>query len=182
LRLRGTIVAPLGTRDLLFVGTPTFATAEELALSGLVEIDFAPGDPTFDLFEQIAHARRAEPSLPEAPAGLVDAVQLQRLAGIPGKTEATLAADLLAVFSTRFAGAVSQIRDAAARADVDGVREAAHALKGSALTVGAAAIGEHCESIESKARAGDISDVAHHCAEVERLWPETEPYLRELVG
>lgn len=176
--LRGTIVSANEGQVLLFIGTPVFESAEELAASGLTELDFAPGDQTFDAFARLAAAL---PARTVAPDGLIDAVQLERLTGIPGQNRPTLAGDLLEVFTTRFVRSLDAVRDAARAQDPVRVRHEAHAFKGSALTVGAAAVGLVSGRIEDDARDGKLDQIEERCASIESLWVDTAPYLWQIV-
>ncbi len=50
----------------------------------------------------------------------------------------------------------AEIRQALERADVEGVKDAAHSLKGSSATVGAVRMAELCKELELGARRGSI--------------------------
>jgi HPt (histidine-containing phosphotransfer) domain-containing protein len=178
LRWRGTVLDLQDRADLLLVGTPQFADAEALATSGLTELDFAPGDPTFALFARLASARPARAPI---PAGLIDETQLERLTGIPGKTHHSLAADLLAVFVQRFAPSLAALRQAAATGDPEALRAEAHTFKGAALTVGALAVGELCHAIETDAREGRVEHASERLDAIEARWAESAPFLWTIV-
>jgi HPt (histidine-containing phosphotransfer) domain-containing protein len=177
-RLRGTVLAVEQSTAFLFVGAPVFDSAEALAASGLTELDFAPGDQTFAGFERLA---AAQPPRLLPPDGLIEAVQLERLTGLPGQTRATLAGDLLEMFANRFKGSLQLLREAARKEDHELVRHEAHALKGSALTVGASAIGALCGRIEDDARNGRLDDFDERCTAIESRWTESAPFLWQIV-
>jgi two-component system, sensor histidine kinase and response regulator len=69
---------------------------------------------------------------------------------------------------------------AARRGDIEGVREAAHALAGSAATLGASALAEAARRIEGTARAGEPpsdDDLAALSASLDRAVAALTPLL-----
>ena len=59
------------------------------------------------------------------------------------------------------------MRSALASADAEGLRESAHAFKGSSVNVGATALSNLCRDIESSARVGDFASAAARMVDVE---------------
>jgi len=175
---RGTVLPIEGRTEFVLVGTPQFTDAESLAASGLTDLDFAPGDPTFALFGRLARGRWARPVV---PADLIEEIQLGRLTGIPGKTRSSLAADILDVFASRFEGALTALRAAVEASDAERTQQEAHALKGSALTIGAVGVGELCALIEQDAREGRVEHGLERCAAIEARWAESAPFLWTIV-
>jgi signal transduction histidine kinase/DNA-binding response OmpR family regulator/HPt (histidine-containing phosphotransfer) domain-containing protein len=62
------------------------------------------------------------------------------------------------------------LRDAAARGDVAGMRQAAHALKSSSALLGAMALSSRCEELEGESRSGSVADPVARVAAIETLY------------
>jgi CheY-like chemotaxis protein len=62
------------------------------------------------------------------------------------------------------------LRDAAARNDVAGMRQAAHALKSSSALQGAMTLSTRCEELERESRGGIVPDAAVWVAAIEDLY------------
>ncbi|GAA2702821.1 Hpt domain-containing protein [Actinoplanes palleronii] len=96
----------------------------------------------------------------------------QRLAGVrariaaitdpdPTPAELALVLRLLRSFAAKTPGAVEQLTTLlAGRADPGGIRDRAHALKGSAANIGATGLAAVCAVLEDQARAGAVADPA----------------------
>ncbi|KUL33361.1 Hpt domain-containing protein [Actinoplanes awajinensis] len=96
----------------------------------------------------------------------------QRLAGVrariaaitdpdPTPAELALVLRLLRSFAAKTPGAVEQLTTLlAGRADPGGIRDRAHALKGSAANIGATGLAAVCAALEDQARAGTVADPA----------------------
>jgi HPt (histidine-containing phosphotransfer) domain-containing protein len=69
--------------------------------------------------------------------------------------------------SPRFLAA---LRDAAARSDTAGLRQAAHALKSSSAMLGAIALSTRCDELEQSGRSGTVVDAAARVAAIEALY------------
>ncbi|HLK12650.1 MAG TPA: Hpt domain-containing protein [Candidatus Binatia bacterium] len=94
-----------------------------------------------------------------AEDGTAAVFEFDRLRDICGD-DATLEREFLEKLLHTTPDALSQLDSALAAGDPARVRSDAHSLKGSCLTLGAAALGAVCEQIESTARRGDL-DPAH---------------------
>src|SRR5262249_41930673 len=66
--------------------------------------------------------------------------------------------EVIATFLARTPTVLSSLRAAAAKGDADGMRQAAHALKGTSATLGARELAGQCEDLERLARAGAVPD------------------------
>ena len=73
---------------------------------------------------------------------------------------------------------LSALRDAAARADVPGIRRAAHMIKGTSSTLGARELSEQCAEIERVGQTGCIADVGSHVIAVEASYRTIEAALK----
>ena len=69
-------------------------------------------------------------------------------------------------------------RAAIADRDADAAREAAHSLRGSSATLGAARLAELCERLETSARQGDLGPAPGLLEQLEPAARETETVLR----
>jgi CheY-like chemotaxis protein len=78
--------------------------------------------------------------------------------------------EIIATFvdgSPRF---LTAMREAAARSDAPGMRQAAHALKSSSAMLGAVALSTCCEELERDSRAGVVVDAVARVAAIEDLY------------
>ena len=65
---------------------------------------------------------------------------------------------------------LAALRDAAARNDASGMRQAAHALKSSSAMLGAIALSTHCGELEQFSRSGTVVDAVARVAAIEALY------------
>lgn len=114
----------------------------------------------------------AEDSVPVDVAVLQGFQQLQE-AGAP---------DVVTEFIDLFLGDLPARRDAIIRAlagnDAEKVRDAAHALKGSAAYIGARELARLCDQLEAGARGGDVATAVRLGATVEEEAERVRRYLR----
>jgi HPt (histidine-containing phosphotransfer) domain-containing protein len=73
--------------------------------------------------------------------------------------DGALVRETVAAFARQVPGRLAELRDSAARGDASRLREEAHALKGSATNIGAAAVGQWASRLEEAGRAGDLGGV-----------------------
>ncbi|AEV83344.1 hypothetical protein ACWT_2322 [Actinoplanes sp. SE50] len=78
----------------------------------------------------------------------------------PSPAEIALVLRLLRSFAAKTPDAVDRLLDALTKDDPGLTRDEAHALKGSAANIGAAALAAVCSSVEDQARAGGVVDPA----------------------
>jgi CheY-like chemotaxis protein len=62
---------------------------------------------------------------------------------------------------------LSALREASARGDAEGMREAAHRLKGTGATLGAVALAQECGELERLSRSGDLHAVSARLVVIE---------------
>ncbi|WXL24507.1 Hpt domain-containing protein [Ectopseudomonas mendocina] len=62
---------------------------------------------------------------------------------------------------------LSVLRETLARADAEGMRQAAHSFKGSCGNLGVARLAEFCQQLERVARAGELELGQHLLAQME---------------
>jgi CheY-like chemotaxis protein len=134
-------------------------------------------------------ARPVEPSVP-APQGAADGatepIDPDALAALrqlqdPGGEDVLV--ELFSLFRTETTPLLSTLRDAAARCDAEGVRQAAHSIKGSSANLGARPLAELCAQVEALARQGDLGAaqpiIDQVATELDRVYQEfdsvTEP-------
>jgi len=106
----------------------------------------------------------------EAPAAALDGTTLAQLRTTMG---ADFVDEVLRTFVEEAGDLVATLRRSLAGHDVDGFRRAAHSLKSSAASLGAAALASHAAELEGLARAGRIEgakqrvdDLAAECERV----------------
>jgi signal transduction histidine kinase/DNA-binding response OmpR family regulator len=73
---------------------------------------------------------------------------------------------------------LSALRDAAARADVPGIRRAAHMIKGTSSTLGARELSEQCAEIERVGQTGFIADAGSRVIAIEASYRTIEAALK----
>ena len=128
-----------------------------------------------------AHDPRAAPAPPvedrRAAAGLAfDPGVLDQLREDLGGSAALR--EVIETFLVRMPSTLTSLRDAATRADADGIRQAAHMIKGTSAMLGARELSEQAAEIESGGRAGSIQDAATRVAAVEASYRTVEAILR----
>jgi HPt (histidine-containing phosphotransfer) domain-containing protein len=70
------------------------------------------------------------------------------------------------------------LAEAIAKGDVEGVRRAAHSIKGSSGNIGANAVMDLAAALEDRARAGDLSDAAARAAAIDAGYARVETEVR----
>jgi signal transduction histidine kinase/CheY-like chemotaxis protein/HPt (histidine-containing phosphotransfer) domain-containing protein len=103
--------------------------------------------------------------------GVLDQLR-EDLGGAPALRE------VIETFLGRMPATLTALRDAAARADADGLRQAAHMIKGTSAMLGARELSEQAAEIERAGRAGSIQDAATRVAGVEASYRTIEAVLR----
>ena len=101
---------------------------------------------------------------------LVESVQLDGLidaAGVDGVRE------ILNAFWRSTDGLVAELKGQLARNDQPGAMRSAHALKGSALNVGASRFAESLKRVEDACRAGDLASAAQLATMAEADYRDT---------
>ena len=86
--------------------------------------------------------------------------------------------EVIETFLGRTPSALSALRDAAARADANGMRQAAHMIKGTSAMLGARELSERAAEIERVGRAGSVQDAATRVAAVEASYRTLEAILQ----
>jgi HPt (histidine-containing phosphotransfer) domain-containing protein len=75
--------------------------------------------------------------------------------------------EVVATFLDRTPATLAELRAAASRNDVEAIRRAAHAVKGTSATLGAKRLADECAELERMARSGDVPDATARVAAVE---------------
>ncbi|MFN2384038.1 MAG: response regulator, partial [Gemmatimonadota bacterium] len=117
-----------------------------------------------------------------APAGHgpIDRVVFDQLSQDLGGGEAVRS--VVATFLDRTPGILALLRQAAARADLDGMRRAAHTLKGTSATLGAGPLAERAAEIERHGRDGDVSAASRLVEALEADFQNAASVLRAQIG
>jgi signal transduction histidine kinase/DNA-binding response OmpR family regulator len=108
---------------------------------------------------------RAEPHLHTA---VLEPATIATLQQVARDGQPDLLRELHATFVRDTRVRVRDLRDAAARGDAEALGFTAHALKGSAASLGAGELAESCQRVEDRARVGELSGVDHVLDELER--------------
>lgn len=96
--------------------------------------------------------------------------------------EPGLIADLLRVFESETPPILIRLREAVANENVDGVKSAAHNLKGSSSNLGISRLASVSADIEKRARAGSLESAAELAARAEREFEQAREALRAKYG
>ena len=88
---------------------------------------------------------------------------------------------IIGVFEEQADEILADLKAAAARRDDTQLANLAHKLKGSARTVGAVELGNHCERLEHDARRGPVPDVDSRLDEVHAACTRARASLREQI-
>jgi CheY-like chemotaxis protein/HPt (histidine-containing phosphotransfer) domain-containing protein len=109
----------------------------------------------------------------ELPAELFDAAQLLEMREISGADFAAL----IERFHASVHQSVQALRAAQAAADAAALQRAAHKLKGSAATLGAAQVAMHCLDLEMLGKSGSVSDAVALIDALVQAYLRAKPYL-----
>jgi signal transduction histidine kinase/DNA-binding response OmpR family regulator len=121
----------------------------------------APGQPIMD----------ADP----AATGVLDPEVLEQLRADLGGT--AMLRDVIGTFLARTPRALATLADAAARRDLDAIRQAAHTLKGTSAILGARVLAEQCAQLEGLAGDGAAGDADARVAAIEAAYRRLEAAL-----
>jgi signal transduction histidine kinase/DNA-binding response OmpR family regulator/HPt (histidine-containing phosphotransfer) domain-containing protein len=86
--------------------------------------------------------------------------------------------EVIETFLARMPSTLTSLRDAATRADADGIRQAAHMIKGTSAMLGARELSEQAAEIERLGRAGSVHDAATCVAAVEASYRTIQAILQ----
>ncbi len=128
-------------------------------------------------------ASSTTPATPPATVPAVDAEAIDRLRGLADGDSLSFLKDILGTFRDDTAQRLATLRTAAAAKHAGGLRQAAHAIKGSSLNVGAFVLAELCQKVEQLAESGSLDAVAGLVAQIEqefeRVKVELNGYTKE---
>jgi HPt (histidine-containing phosphotransfer) domain-containing protein len=77
---------------------------------------------------------------------------------------------------------MSAIHSAIEQADAEAMREAAHALRGSSISLGGALVAEICKQLELEARAGRLTSAPALVARLDAAAEETAAAFEDQLG
>ncbi len=117
-----------------------------------------------------------EPTRSDAADGPVEASVLMDMFG----DDAATFREILTDFAGPATANAGEIRDAWAARSAAGVRGAAHKLKSSSRAVGANALADLCEALETAARAEDLAEIDGLAARLPELLREVLDYVEAL--
>ncbi len=120
----------------------------------------------------------SEPTRPDP----IDYDVIERLRELEAQGSPSLLAEIVAHFLKDAPTRIATMRNALAARDADALRRAAHALKGSCLTVGAAAMAEGCKAIEARAKTGSIDGCDRWLSTLENDLDRARPLLERACG
>jgi CheY-like chemotaxis protein len=140
-------------------------------------LNLAPATPVGKRKHAVDHAVHAPlPSRTRAEQPIVDLTRLQEL--VENVPTPEFMPTLLQRFSADAAKVITDMRAALGANDHQALRNLAHALKGNALNVGAAALAGLCSELQQLPRVGFVASAAHFVDEIERLTRESEGALK----
>src|SRR5262249_40823273 len=117
------------------------------------------------------------PSAPSAPPLAFDeALLLQRMEG-----DHDFAREIGSIYLERTPATMLALREALAASDARAIRNAAHALKGTTLSVAASPASDIAAALERAGATGDLSAAAVHLASLEPAYAAYTAGLRAFV-
>ena len=108
---------------------------------------------------------------------ILDPQALGRIRALHRPGGPNLLAKVLGLYSSSSLSLTEALRTAALSQDVEGLRQAAHALKSSSANIGATAFADICKQVEAAAAGGDFD---HACLLLEELLAEHQKVLQAL--
>ena len=108
---------------------------------------------------------------------ILDPQALGRIRALHRPGGPNLLAKVLGLYSSSSLSLTEALRTAALSQDVEGLRQAAHALKSSSANIGATAFADICKQVETAAAGGDFD---HACLLLEDLLAEHQKVLQAL--
>ena len=118
---------------------------------------------------------------PVPPACEAVAIDAERLEAATGGDEA-MTELLIDLHAEEGSALVAALRDAAALADRNALRAAAHTFTSSSASVGATALSALCAGLEAQARGGAVEDAAERVEQISAAFDASLAALRRLHG
>ncbi|MGE0552849.1 MAG: Hpt domain-containing protein [Gemmatimonadales bacterium] len=107
----------------------------------------------------------------------VDEALLESYRVLQDEGQPDLVTELIDVFLEDLPGRLAAVQAAVDLGDPQAIRSAAHALKGSAASIGAARLAGACATLEALGRAGEVEGAPALVAPIERAAAEVAPLL-----
>ena len=121
---------------------------------------------------------RASAAVP-ATNGLLDVQQLEQLSHLPGRQNARLIDDMIAMFFTSVPLELTDLRRLAGEKESEGFARLAHRMAGTSAGLGAVALRAAALQMEQAASAGQWDGMALQLDDFERQWIETKQALEQ---
>ena len=129
--------------------------------------------------DQLAEALAKCAPVARASAREAEALDREVLDQLREDLEGTAALlDVIETFLEKTPPVLTALRDAAARADAGGIRQAAHMIKGTSAMLGGRELSEQCAEIERLGRIGGVPDAATRVTAVEAAYRTIEAALK----
>jgi two-component system sensor histidine kinase/response regulator len=159
----------------LTAGTPA-EVREQVLASGMDDVLPKPID--LALLKRALGAWCGDPKA----ATTLDPDRIAELLRLQTAARPTFVRDLVARFLADAARLLATLRSAAAEADVERLREAAHALKGSSRNLGAKAVSALCEALERNAADGRLDGATELVSKVGEELASAQRELERLAS
>jgi signal transduction histidine kinase/CheY-like chemotaxis protein/HPt (histidine-containing phosphotransfer) domain-containing protein len=91
-------------------------------------------------------------------------------------------AEVVATFLDKTPSALAALREAAARADIGGMRKSAHLIKGTSAVLGACTLAQRCAELEELCQASAVSDAASRVRAIEESYERVETEIKAGSG
>ena len=88
--------------------------------------------------------------------------------------------DIIATFLDKTPSVLAALREATARADVGGMRKAAHLIKGTSAVLGARTLAQRCADLEELCQARAVPDAASRVSAIEESYRTVEAEIRRI--
>lgn len=118
----------------------------------------------------------------EDPAVAIRARLLEITGPEPGGPECALLVRLLTSYTAKTPPALERLTDALAAADLTAVQDQAHALKGSAANIGAAALTDLFAELEDAARDGHLLEPRATLDRIHGAYERVAPVCTRIAG
>jgi len=114
---------------------------------------------------------------PTDAAAAIDNTVISKVRAIGGENASAFLAELIAAFEEDANKLLAELREAAAENNAEGLRRAAHTLKGSSATLGAMRLSAMCQELELMGCQGRLAGVTERVAQIETEYEHVKAAL-----
>ena len=115
-----------------------------------------------------------------ASSNLLNLNEIRQLTAEMGDSASEIMLDLVELLEHDATRSISEMQTALEQGDSKRLKQAAHRLKGSSASLGAALLASLCQELENVGMSGDIASAASMVEQVEQVAAELLKVLREM--